>query len=239
MTKQISRFESAMSQLDDAFQNAKAEHQPKKTTNKAQTPVGAPRVDFEQSLQDGIEKLERLKQKQPSQSSDAPARIKQQEVNQQEVKQQALKQQESLDLAPTLDQNALKSKVENLLEHLVQNTLNQAVIGVLNKNLAKTNELAEQTLFTTTHNVKKNSTHLLEKFSQYADIKMNFYVELGETKVKMKDLFNLKEGDLLPTNRALEDFLTFYINQKPIGKGKLKSVNASRGFQIYSFYQKL
>ena len=239
MTKQISRFESAMSQLDDAFQNAKAEHQPKKTTNKAQTPVGAPRVDFEQSLQDGIEKLERLKQKQSSQSSDAPARIKQHEVNQQEVNQQALKQQESLDLAPTLDQNALKSKAENLLEHLVQNTLNQAVIGVLNKNLAKTNELAEQTLFTTTHKVKKNSTHLLEKFSQYADIKMNFYVELGETKVKMKDLFNLKEGDLLPTNRALEDFLTFYINQKPIGKGKLQSVNASRGFQIYSFYHKL
>ena len=234
MTKQISRFESAMNQLDDAFQNAKAQQQLKKTTNKAQTPVGAPRVDFEQSLQDGIEKLERLKQKQPSQSSDATALIKQQEVNQQEVKQQ-----ESLDLAPTLDQNALKSKAENLLEHLVQNTLNQAVIGVLNKNLVKTNELAEQTLFTTTHKVKKNSTHLLEKFSQYADIKMNFYVELGETKVKMKDLFNLKEGDLLPTNRALEDFLTFYINQKPIGKGKLKSVNASRGFQIYSFYQKL
>ena len=229
MTKQISRFESAMNQLDDAFQNAKAQHQTKKSTNKAQTPVGAPRVDFEQSLQDGIEKLERLKQKQPSQGSDAPARIKQQEV----------KQQESLDLAQTLDQNALKSKAENLLEHLVQNTLNQAVIGVLNKNLAKTNELAEQTLFTTTHKVKKNSTHLLEKFSQYADIKMNFYVELGETKVKMKDLFNLKEGDLLPTNRALEDFLTFYINQKPIGKGKLQSVNASRGFQIYSFYHKL
>ncbi len=66
------------------------------------------------------------------------------------------------------------------------------------------------------------------------DIPLQVTVELGRTKMTIKDLLRLGEGSVIELPVPAGDPLDILVNQKPIAKGEVVVVNEKYGVRILS-----
>ncbi|AAM67644.1 FliM/FliN family flagellar motor switch protein [Buchnera aphidicola] len=71
------------------------------------------------------------------------------------------------------------------------------------------------------------------------DIEMNITVELGKSKVKIKDLLNFSKGSMLFLQRKKEDPLKVFANNKLIALGEIVFSNNKYGIRIISINNSL
>jgi flagellar motor switch protein FliN/FliY len=57
------------------------------------------------------------------------------------------------------------------------------------------------------------------------DVMMDIYVELGQSRVKIKELLNLEAGSVLELNKPAGESVDIYINKKPFAKGEILVIN--------------
>ncbi len=126
-----------------------------------------------------------------------------------------------------------------------QETLENSLYLALNKILQKPSPFAEVDHLETTlpeefyqdsEMVLKNRTGLKEKLSQFSDIKLDFYVQLGEMDITLGDLLDFKEGSILETEIASSTPLNCYANKKLLGRGKLVFEGYTAGFKLQNFF---
>lgn len=71
------------------------------------------------------------------------------------------------------------------------------------------------------------------------DIEMNITVELGKSKVKIKDLLNFSKGSMLFLKRKKEDPLKVFANNKLIALGEIVFSDNKYGIRIISINNSL
>ena len=76
---------------------------------------------------------------------------------------------------------------------------------------------------------------LKERFSHFSDVKIDFYVQLGEMDIVLGDLLDFKEGTILETEIAPSTKLNCYANKQLLGRGELVFEDYTAGFKLNSF----
>jgi flagellar motor switch/type III secretory pathway protein FliN len=264
--KNRTRFENAMQQLDTAFdralqdekkldknqkQEAKKDKEqiistplrPEKTNIANTKEAGSnqqllEKQNFSESLDQATHRLEQRRQKKtPSQQAPFPQEKREPLSNYEKNKE--------------LPENSRNNNIDHLLQKIVQSRINNALEDILEQKLkamarATNNQSSnqgegnfEEDFFMQTKRVLKNRNILLEKISQYSGVQFDFCVDLGEVKIKFRDLFSLQEGDILPVGANSKTNFPFLVNQKPVGSGRLIKSHSTVGFQVDAFYQNL
>ncbi|MGB9767069.1 MAG: FliM/FliN family flagellar motor switch protein [Sulfurihydrogenibium sp.] len=72
----------------------------------------------------------------------------------------------------------------------------------------------------------------LEDIKFLKDVEVEVRVELGSIVKTFEFLLNLNEGDLIPLEKNIEDFLTIYIKNVPFAVGEIVNVNDRYGIRI-------
>ncbi|MTI80184.1 MAG: FliM/FliN family flagellar motor switch protein [Firmicutes bacterium] len=57
--------------------------------------------------------------------------------------------------------------------------------------------------------------------SHLDNIEVNIYAELGQTKLKVRELLNLEEGSVLELNKAAGEAVDVYINEKQFSRAEI------------------
>lgn len=57
----------------------------------------------------------------------------------------------------------------------------------------------------------------IENFDRIADLDVSITVELGKTKIAIRDLVKLNQGAIVTLQSASDEPLTFFANGKPLG----------------------
>ena len=247
MKKKRTRFEDAMTQLNNAFEKAQKAENKESNETVVEPILLKENTKFDkhfiaQELPNRSQKKENIAQELDQAVEKLQLRKKKKYPDAIEHDNNNLKE-EFLGAIP----NKVDKKIQNLLEKLVQNTVDKRIFSLLEQKLAENNHFSKDDILdqqeiqclTSTKNIKKNRDRLEQKILQYSKVKLLFFVNLGQSKVKFKDLFTLKEGDIFSLDTSPKNTLSFFINQKSVGSGKVVNSKENRGFQIDSFYQNL
>lgn len=57
----------------------------------------------------------------------------------------------------------------------------------------------------------------IENFDRIADLNVTITVQLGKTKISIRDLIKLNQGAIVSLHNASNEPLTFFANGKPLG----------------------
>ncbi len=77
--------------------------------------------------------------------------------------------------------------------------------------------------------------HLEEKIrslDRILDIPMQVSVELGRTRMPVKDVIQLSQGSVIELSKTVGDHLEIFVNQKLIARGEVVVVNEKFGIRI-------
>jgi flagellar motor switch protein FliN/FliY len=69
------------------------------------------------------------------------------------------------------------------------------------------------------------------------DIPVKVSVELGRTKLKVKEILELKEGSLIVLNRLAGDPVDIWVNGKLLGQGEVVVINEVFGVRLGSLVE--
>ena len=114
-----------------------------------------------------------------------------------------------------------------------QQTLENSLCLALNKilkNQATSDNPLPESFYKTSGKVRKNRDFLKSKFSQFSDVKVDFYVQLGDMNITLSDLLSFKEGMILETEISPSNKLNCYANRQLLGQGKLVFKGYTTGF---------
>lgn len=66
------------------------------------------------------------------------------------------------------------------------------------------------------------------------DVPVKISVELGRTKLKVREILDLKEGSLIVLNRLAGDPVDILVNGLPLGQGEVVVINEAFGVRLDS-----
>jgi flagellar motor switch protein FliN/FliY len=72
----------------------------------------------------------------------------------------------------------------------------------------------------------------LEEILFLKDVEIEVKVELAKVIKTFEFLLHLKEGDIVPLEKNIEDFLTVYIKNVPFAIGEITNINDKYGIRI-------
>ncbi len=72
----------------------------------------------------------------------------------------------------------------------------------------------------------------LEEILFLKDVEIEVKVELAKVIKTFEFLLYLKEGDIVPLEKNIEDFLTVYIKNVPFAIGEITNINDKYGIRI-------
>lgn len=79
----------------------------------------------------------------------------------------------------------------------------------------------------------KNSQDLLQdKLSIVDHVEVELVVEVGNVRLTVGDLFNLKQGSIVKLDQSVNEPLKLYLKDRLIAHGKLIAVDDVLGFQV-------
>ncbi|WP_051688349.1 flagellar motor switch protein FliN [Desulfofalx alkaliphila] len=61
--------------------------------------------------------------------------------------------------------------------------------------------------------------------NHFEDVMMEICVELGQAKIKVKELLNLEVGSVIELNKSAGDNADVYLNNKPFARGEVLVLN--------------
>lgn len=64
------------------------------------------------------------------------------------------------------------------------------------------------------------------------DVEVQVRVEVSTIKKTFEFLLNLKEGDIIPLEKNIEDFLTLHVENVPFAMGEIVNINEKYGIRI-------
>ncbi|CAL4318717.1 flagellar motor switch protein FliN [Buchnera aphidicola] len=82
-------------------------------------------------------------------------------------------------------------------------------------------------------NTKDNSV-LLKDIQHIIDVSVNLSVQLGQAKIKIKDLLNISTGSVLVLDKLIGESLDIFVNESLIAKGEIVVVEDKYGIRIIS-----
>lgn len=71
-----------------------------------------------------------------------------------------------------------------------------------------------------------------EKLTLLKDLSLNIYIELGRTKMKVKDVLELERGYVLELDKMASEPVDIYVNNKKIAEGEVIVVDKHFGVRI-------
>ena len=219
-----SRFHKAMNQLESAFKNQNSdkensEQDPEIKSVKTQDIEPHDQEYFDTSFQKAVDLLK--KQKEDKQSDFLQNQQQENRHNE------------------TLQKN---QQLSNFEEKKLEQSLEKSLYSVLKKILQtqKTNNIDEINLdsfFADNQDMLKNRQFLKEKFGQFSNMLIDFYVNLGKVSISLDQLKKLEEGNVIETEIAVDDLLDCYVSKETFGKGSLNINNFSIGFRLNKFHK--
>jgi len=78
----------------------------------------------------------------------------------------------------------------------------------------------------------KNGEHNMKNLEFLLDIPLNVSVEVGRTRILIKDLLQLHEGSVVELDKLAGEPLDLYVNSKLIAKGEAVLVNEKFGIRL-------
>lgn len=72
----------------------------------------------------------------------------------------------------------------------------------------------------------------LEEIKFLEDIEVEIRVEIASIVKTFEFLLHMKEGDIIPLEKNIEDFLTVYIKNVPFAIGEMTNINDKYGVRI-------
>ena len=203
--------------LKKPFQRVQNFSETNKDTYKKET------VPFDNSFDAAIEKLARKKQQNPDPKTAGIKTVELKEAQKTEPKKE-------VEILPhgTIDDKKSQQTLEN--------SLYLALHKILQKQTPPDSSLPEE-FYKDSKMVLKNRTFLKEKFSHFSDVKIDFYVQLGEMDIVLGDLLNFKEGTILETEIAPSTKPNCYANKQLLGQGELSFEGYSTEFRLQKFFK--
>jgi len=71
-----------------------------------------------------------------------------------------------------------------------------------------------------------------ESFEFLQDLEMNVYIELGRTKMQIKDVLELERGYVIELNKLASEPVDIFVNNKKIAEGEVVVVDKHFGIRI-------
>jgi len=71
-----------------------------------------------------------------------------------------------------------------------------------------------------------------ESFEFLQDLEMNIYIELGRTKMPIKDILELERGYVIELNKLASEPVDIFVNNKKIAEGEVVVVDKHFGIRI-------
>jgi len=81
-------------------------------------------------------------------------------------------------------------------------------------------------------NSKKSQDLLQDKLSIVDHVEVELVVEVGNVRLTVGDLFNLKQGSIVKLDQSVDEPLKLYLKDRLIAHGKLIAVDDVLGFQV-------
>lgn len=103
------------------------------------------------------------------------------------------------------------------------------------KNEAEHNNLNEQEKDQFQEETSKESTETQEKSDNLnfiLDIPLNVSVELGRSKILIKDLMQMREGSVIELDKLAGEPLDLYVNSRLIARGEAVVINDKVGLRL-------
>lgn len=67
---------------------------------------------------------------------------------------------------------------------------------------------------------------------QLGDVKLSIMAQLGQTKLTVKEVLELKEGDVIQLDRLAGEAVDLYLNHQPFATGEIVIINDIFGIRI-------
>lgn len=80
--------------------------------------------------------------------------------------------------------------------------------------------------------VAKEGERGMKNFEFLLDIPLNISVEVGRTRILIKDLLQMREGSVVELDKLAGDSLDVYVNSRLIAKGEAVLVNDKFGIRL-------
>ncbi|MBL7838031.1 MAG: flagellar motor switch protein FliN [Bacteroidetes bacterium] len=71
-----------------------------------------------------------------------------------------------------------------------------------------------------------------EKLEFLSDLKLNVYIELGRTKMEIKDIIELERGYVIELEKLASEPVDVYVNNKKIAEGEVVVIDKHFGIRI-------
>ena len=71
-----------------------------------------------------------------------------------------------------------------------------------------------------------------EKLSMLEDLKLNVYIELGRTKMQIKDILELERGYVIELDKLASEPVDIFVNNKKIAEGEVVVIDKHFGIRI-------
>ncbi len=78
----------------------------------------------------------------------------------------------------------------------------------------------------------ENLDEKIRSLDRILDIPMQISVELGRTRMPVKDVIQLSQGSVIELSKMVGDHLEIFVNQKLIARGEVVVVNEKFGIRI-------
>ena len=72
----------------------------------------------------------------------------------------------------------------------------------------------------------------LDKLEFLQDLSLNLYIELGRTKMKIKDILELERGYVIELDKMASEPVDIYVNNKKIAEGEVVVIDKHFGIRI-------
>ncbi len=76
-----------------------------------------------------------------------------------------------------------------------------------------------------------------ESFEFLQDLEMNVYIELGRTKMPIKDILELERGYVIELNKMASEPVDIFVNNKKIAEGEVVVVDKHFGIRITTLHK--
>lgn len=76
------------------------------------------------------------------------------------------------------------------------------------------------------------ASEVSESFEFLQDLEMNVYIELGRTKMPIKDILELERGYVIELNKLASEPVDIFVNNKKIAEGEVVVVDKHFGIRI-------
>jgi flagellar motor switch protein FliN/FliY len=76
------------------------------------------------------------------------------------------------------------------------------------------------------------NTETLNKLDYLNDLQLNIYIELGRTKMKIKDILELERGYVIELDKLASEPVDIFVNNKKIAEGEVVVIDKHFGIRI-------